>query len=301
MSIFLGRAPVVGGAMARSYTGRLRSVSLEGVPTADEFVVHERRSRIVHRGVRMTGPGNGTLPEVPQIALTFDDGPDPVWTPRILEALQRVEAQATFFVIASQVRQFPHLISDVLRAGHGVEFHCTQHVRHTQRTREEVEADTRAGLRILEVQGVRPHFWRPPWGVLAPFTAEIADEFGLEIVLWTEGARDWRGDPASEMLERVGPQLRPGSIILMHDGIGPGARRSGCSETVALVGGLVKRIRSLRCEPGLLTTILGASFTVGASSTNGASSEQERLLRESEPKARTGVGRPAFMEGGGCP
>ena len=280
MSIFLGRASVVGGVMAGSYTGRLRSVSLEGVPTADESIIHERRSRIVHRGVRMTGPRNGTLLEVPRISLTFDDGPDPVWTPRILEALQLVEARATFFVVAPLARRFPHLVSDILRAGHRVEFHCTQHVRHTERTRGEVEADILAGLRTLEVQGVRPHFWRPPWGVLAPFTAEIADEFGLEIVLWTEGTRDWRGDPASEMLERVGPQLRPGSIILMHDGIGPGARRSGCSETVALVGGLVERIRSLGCEPGLLTTTLDASFAVGRRSANGASSEQESLVGE---------------------
>ncbi len=228
----------------------------------------------------MTGPANGILPEAPRISLTFDDGPDPVWTPRVLEALQRAEARATFFVVAPLARRFPHLVSAILRAGHRVEFHCTQHVRHTERTRGEVEADILAGLRTLEARGVRPQLWRPPWGVLAPFTAEIADEFGLEIVLWTEGTRDWRGDPAPEMLEHVGPQLRPGSVVLMHDGIGPGARRSGCSETVALVEGLVERIRSLGCEPGLLATTLGANFTVGTPSANEASSEQERLMGE---------------------
>lgn len=288
---------MVGGGTAGLYTGGLRTVSLEGAPNADESVVHKRRPRIVHRGVRMTGSGKGALPEARPISLTFDDGPDPVWTPRVLEALQRAEARATFFVVAPLARRFPHVISDVLRAGHEVGFHCTEHVRHTERTREEVKADTRAGLRTLEVLGSFPHFWRPPWGVLAPFTAEIADDFGLEIVLWTEGTRDWHGDPAPEMLERVGPRLRPGSVVLMHDGIGPGARRSGCGETVALVGGLVERIRSLGCEPGLLTTTLDAGFTVGAPSVDEASSEQERLVRESEPKARTEAGRPAFLEG----
>jgi peptidoglycan/xylan/chitin deacetylase (PgdA/CDA1 family) len=249
----------------------------------------------------MTDPGDGIQPEAPRISLTFDDGPDPVWTPRVLEALQWAEAQATFFVVASQVQRFPHLISDVLRAGHGVEFHCTQHVRHTDRTRGEVEADLLAGLRTLEMLGVYPRFWRPPWGVLAPFTAEIADEFGLEIVLWTEGTRDWRGDLAPEMLERLRPRLRSGSVVLMHDGIGPGASRSGCGETVALVGGLVECIRSLGCEPGLLTTTPGANLTVGAPSAKEASSEQERLVRESEPKARTEAGGTAFLEGGGHP
>ena len=157
------------------------------------------------------------------------------------------------------------------------------------------------GLRTLEMLGVCPRFWRPPWGALAPFTAGIADDFGLEIALWTEGTRDWRGDPAPEMLGRVGPRLRPESVVLMHDGIGPGARRSGCGETVALVGGLVERIRSLGCEPGLLSTTLGANPTAGAPSAKGASSGQERRTREPEPEARTGAGRAAFLEGGGCP
>jgi peptidoglycan/xylan/chitin deacetylase (PgdA/CDA1 family) len=226
---------------------------------------------IVYRGVWLAGTANDTLQEVPRISLTFDDGPHPIWTPRVLGALQRAEARATFFVVAPLARRFPHLISEILRYGHGVEFHCTEHVRHTEQSREEVEADVRDGLRELRRQGVRPRFWRPPWGVLAPFTAEIAYAFGLKLALWTEGTRDWRGDPASEMLKRVGPELRPGSIVLMHDGIGPGALRSGCGETVALVGDLVERIRFLGCEPGPLNT----SFTAGTSPTDGVSAEQE--------------------------
>lgn len=220
----------------------------------------------------MTGAANDTPQEVPRISLTFDDGPHPIWTPRVLGALQRAETRATFFVVAPLARRFPHLISDILRYGHEVEFHCTEHVRHTEQSRKEVESDVRDGLRELRRQGVHPRFWRPPWGVLAPFTAEIAYAFGLELALWTEGTRDWRGDLASEMLKRVRPELRPGSIVLMHDGIGPGARRSGCGETVALVEGLVEHIRFLGCEPGPLDV----TFTVGASPTSEAFSEQER-------------------------
>ena len=219
----------------------------------------------------MTGAANKTPQEMTRISLTFDDGPHTIWTPRVLGALRRAETQATFFVIVPLARRFPRLISDILRYGHGVEFHCTEHVRHTEQSRKGVEADVREGLRELRRQRVRPRFWRPPWGVLAPFTAEIACAFGLEVALWTEGTRDWRGDQASEMLERVGHDLRPGSIVLMHDGIGPGALRSGCSETVALIGDLVEHIRSLGCEPGPLNT----SFTAGTSPTDGASAEQE--------------------------
>ena len=220
----------------------------------------------------MTGVGNETSQEVPRISLTFDDGPHPIWTPRVLGALQRAEARATFFVVAPLARRFPQLISNILRSGHGVEFHCTDHVRHTERSREEVEADVRDGLQELRRQGICPRFWRPPWGVLAPFTTEIAYAFALELALWTEGTRDWRGDPASEMLERVGPELRPGSIVLMHDGIGPGALRSGAGETVALIGDLVERIRFIGCEPGPLNT----GLTAETSPTEGASADQVR-------------------------
>ena len=215
----------------------------------------------------LTGATDKSPHGAPRISLTFDDGPHPVWTPRVLGALQRAEARATFFVVSPLARRFPHLITDILRYGHGVEFHCTQHVRHTERSREEVEADVRDGLRELRRQGVRPRFWRPPWGVLAPFTAEIAYESGLELALWTEGTRDWRGDTASEMLERVGPELRPGSIVLMHDGLGPGALRSGSGETVVLIGDLVQRIRFIGCEPGPLNI----SSTAETSLTEGAS------------------------------
>ena len=226
---------------------------------------------IVHREVRMTRAANDTPQEVPRISLTFDDGPHPIWTPHVLGALKRAEARATFFVVTPLARRFPRLISDILRYGHGVEFHCTEHVRHTEQSREKVEVDVRDGLRELQRQGVYPRFWRPPWGVLAPFTTEIACAFGLELALWTEGTRDWRGDLASEMLKHVGPKLQPGSIVLMHDGIGPGALRSGCGETVALVEGLVERIRFLGCEPGPLDT----SFTTVMPPTDEASAEKE--------------------------
>lgn len=182
-------------------------------------------------------------------ALTFDDGPDPVWTPRVLEALRRANARATFFVIAPLALRYPRLIEATLDAGHGVEFHCNEHLRHTRTPRETVETDTREGLRALSTLGIAPRLWRTPWGKLAPWTAEISSSFGLELVTWTADTHDWRGDAAPEMLRRIEPTLGPDAVVLMHDGIGPGATRTGCEETVALVGPLASRLRSLGCEP----------------------------------------------------
>lgn len=184
-----------------------------------------------------------------EIFLTFDDGPDPDGTPRILAALQRAAASATFFVVTPRARRYPRLISEIQDAGHRVEFHCTEHVRHTERTRDEVEQDTRVGLQDLNSLGIEPRLWRTPWGVTVPWTDEIANQFGLEIVPWTADTHDWRGDPATTMLESIEPLLQPGAVVLMHDGLGPGAWRRDCTETAALIEPLVERIRNLGYEP----------------------------------------------------
>ena len=181
--------------------------------------------------------------------MTFDDGPDPLWTPRILDALERVDVRATFFVITPLALKHRQLVAEALGAGHEVEFHCTEHVRHTRRSRREVEADTREGLQAVRSLGIEPQLWRPPWGVRAPWTQEGAEEFGLRLASWSVDTKDWRGDIAPEMLGRIEPLLGSGSVVLMHDGLGPGARRTGCGETVALVEPLVARLRELGCEP----------------------------------------------------
>lgn len=192
-------------------------------------------------------------PKPAPVHLTFDDGPDPFWTRRALDALRDAEASATFFVVAPLARRNPDLISEMLDAGHRVELHCTEHVRHTHRSREEIEADTEAALADVNALGVRPRLWRPPWGILAPWTPAVARSLGLELALWTIDPHDWRGDSAGEMLAHVEPRLESGAVVLLHDGLGPGARRSGCEETVALIPALVESTRKRGLEPTTMT------------------------------------------------
>lgn len=174
----------------------------------------------------------------------------------MLAALERADARATFFVVAPLALEHRSIVRAALEAGHGIEFHCAEHVRHTRRSRREVEADTREGLRILQSIGVEPRLWRPPWGVLAPWTQEVAEGFGLRLAPWSADTHDWRGDKTPEILRRVEPLLGPGSILLMHDALGPGSLRAGCEETVALVGPLVERLRSIGCEPAPMASSL---------------------------------------------
>jgi len=169
------------------------------------------------------------------VQLTFDDGPDPTWTPRVLEALAEIERAATFYVIGERARRHPEVIGAIAAAGHAVQLHCHEHVRHTHTDRTFVERDCDRALAVLGGLGVTPTHWRTPWGIRAPWTEEVAAARGLELVGWSVDTHDWRGDAATAMVARIGPGLDAGSVVLMHDGLGPGATRSGCAETVALV------------------------------------------------------------------
>jgi peptidoglycan-N-acetylglucosamine deacetylase len=80
--------------------------------------------------------------------------------------------------------------------------------------------------------GVRPHRWSTPWGVHAPWTREVAAKYGLELCGWDIDTHDWRGDRAERMLAEMGPDLCHGAVVMLHDGLGPGAMRNGCEETV---------------------------------------------------------------------
>lgn len=169
------------------------------------------------------------------LALTFDDGPDPCWTGRLLDALARAGARATFFPIAPRAGARPDLMARILSEGHAVGLHCDEHVRHSHRDAASGRADTERALARLHAVGVTPRLWRTPWGDTAPWTAAVAQERDLRVIGWTVDSHDWRGDRAADMFAAVRPGLRPGAIVLAHDGLGPGARRTDAHETVEFV------------------------------------------------------------------
>lgn len=181
--------------------------------------------------------------------LTFDDGPDPVWTPRVLDRLRRHETPSTFFVMADRARAHPDLIERMHREGHEVELHCVRHVRHTELREPALRADTEQGLRTLAMLGAQVCRWRPPWGVVTEVTQRIAGENHLEVVGWSVDTEDWRGESASWMHDRIEDGLGAGAVVLMHDGIGPGARRADCRETVELIPRLLATLADRGLTP----------------------------------------------------
>lgn len=170
------------------------------------------------------------------VALTYDDGPDPLWTERLLTELRERGARATFFVITPNAVVNPDLIEAMHADGHEVAFHCYRHVRHAEQSESELISDLATGLRQLQSVGAHPRAWRAPWGRETEVTRRLAASYGLRLWGWNLDSHDWRGDSAAQMHGAVMAQggLRGGDVLLMHDGLGPGAKRTGCAETLEL-------------------------------------------------------------------
>jgi peptidoglycan/xylan/chitin deacetylase (PgdA/CDA1 family) len=170
----------------------------------------------------------------------------------VLDALCAADARATFFVLGPLAAAHPELIARTLSEGHAVGVHAYEHVRHTELDGEAGAADLDQVLAVLNRLGVQPGIWRTPWGVEAEWTRPTAAARGLHVVGWSADTHDWRGDTADAMLAAVGPDVGDGAIVLAHDGLGPGATRDGCEETVALIEPLVALGRARGLEPEVL-------------------------------------------------
>lgn len=194
-----------------------------------------------------------TRSEPGTIALTFDDGPSP-WTSVALAELAAADAVATFFVTPGHD---PDLVRQAADESHEIGYHCGRHLRHSERNAAEVRAEALAGLDWLGQLGIQARAWRPPWGDLAPWSATLAAELGLDLWLWSDDTHDWDGRGSEEMLTVLAANLSDGSVVLMHDGIGPGARRADVGSTVALIAPLVELAR----DRGLHPVTLGGALT----------------------------------------
>ena len=171
----------------------------------------------------------------------------------MLDALRAAGARATFFVLGPRAAAHPELIARARAEGHAIGVHAYEHTRHTELDGEAGAADLDQALAVLDRLGVQPELWRTPWGVEAPWTRPAAATRRLQVIGWSADTHDWRGDAADAMLTAVEPAIEDGAIVLAHDGLGPGATRDGCEETVALIAPLVALGRDRGLEPEILS------------------------------------------------
>jgi peptidoglycan/xylan/chitin deacetylase (PgdA/CDA1 family) len=169
------------------------------------------------------------------LALTFDDGPDPLSTPAVLDALQAAGARATFFVIAGRAEAHPQLIGRMLAEGHAVEAHAARHVHAWRRTPWGAFLDPgRAARRVSAVTGRPVRLHRPPHGAYTLATVLGQRAAGLTGAHWSVEGRDWHPASTPESVRaRVNALVHPGAVVVLHDA-GPGARN-----TVPMLPGLL--------------------------------------------------------------
>lgn len=171
--------------------------------------------------------------------LTFDDGPDPEWTPRVLETLARYEATATFFVLGWRMREHPEIVEQILEAGHDVELHGDAHLDHEIATLGQLIADTESAIAQLRSHGIVPQWWRVPFGRLGPHTRALANAHGLKIAGWHVDTQDWRGDRWAQQPVQVSEAAERGGVVLLHDAVTYGTPRTDAENTLEIVSTLL--------------------------------------------------------------
>jgi len=179
-----------------------------------------------------------------RVAITFDDGPHPEGTPRILARLDELGLRATFFPLASEVAAAPALLGDILEHGHAVGTHGFAHVHHLVKSPRWVRRDLDAAGALMEDHGVRVRWFRPTYGQVTGATLLHARRKGWETVLWSSWGREWATSSPRAVAARVGRRLRPGSIVLLHDSdrFGPeGMWRVACDALGSVADELARR------------------------------------------------------------
>ncbi|TCV87467.1 polysaccharide deacetylase family protein [Sulfurirhabdus autotrophica] len=208
---------------------------------------------------QLLGSNITRLPDVAalrsEVSLTFDDGPDPVVTPRVLDLLDQYQAKASFFCLGARAEAHPEIIKDILRRGHSVENHSYSHPNAfsfygISRLRREVENAQKA---IASTNGHTPLFFRAPAGFRSPMLDPVLAKAGLHYASWTRRGFDGvKSDPAL-VLQRLTQGLAAGDILLLHD-----VARSSVTEPAVLL--VLPKLLKVLAEKGLKSVSLPAAF-----------------------------------------
>jgi peptidoglycan/xylan/chitin deacetylase (PgdA/CDA1 family) len=174
----------------------------------------------VERFARRSALSQGTHGHA-AVALTFDDGPHPVWTPKILDALDAASARATFFVVGKCAARHPELVVETRRRGHEIGTHLYSHDRRTAFDDRLFDEEVRRSKSELESTLGEPIRWlRFPYGERGrQHPTRVKSAYGLDTAHWTYSAHDGKLADPDDVLSRVRAGLRPGVILLLHDAL----------------------------------------------------------------------------------
>lgn len=158
---------------------------------------------------------------VDTVFLTFDDGPDPYKTPRVMRILEDAGVKATFFCIGARIAANPHIVRELARRGHAIENHTYTHPELPTLDHIEVFYEIKGCTDELRGHGLpRPRLFRPPHGSLSDAVYEACAEQRIDLALWTIDPEDWNDPDPVDLFAHVNNWVHDGSVILLHDGAG---------------------------------------------------------------------------------
>lgn len=154
----------------------------------------------------------------PQIALTFDDGPHPVYTPQILDILKANGIKATFFIIGENAENHPEIVRRIIAEGHEIGNHTYSHPHLKKIGDEELTHELKKTETLLrEKFHYTPTLFRPPEGYCCAAVQQSSDRMGYALTLWDVDTTDWAHNPSENIIKTVLATVKEGSIILCHD------------------------------------------------------------------------------------
>jgi peptidoglycan-N-acetylglucosamine deacetylase len=185
-----------------------------------------------------------------EIAVTFDDGPDPIVTARVLDLLDRYGAKASFFCVGSKAASYPEIVQEIVRRGHSVENHSQRHpaafaAYGIGRLRRETEA---AQETLGAICGRAPAFFRAPMGLRNPLLDPVLSRLGIRYVSWTRRGLDTLDRNPDTVLARLARKISAGDVLVLHDG---GAARTpgGLPVVLSVLPALIERIEKMKLKP----------------------------------------------------
>ena len=209
------------------------------------FTVFFDEAVLVRKGLIYRVAGSKKL-----VALTFDDGPSPEWTPKILDALKKANIKATFFMLGKHVKQYPEIAKMVAEQGHEIENHTYSHRVLIYYTMDELEMELGSTHEIIkEVTGRDTKYFRPPKAWVTDREKIKIKELGYQIILWTLNSKDWVNFDDKYIVKYISKHISPGDILLFHDSGGVFSSEGGSrEETVKVIPRLAEKLRAMGYE-----------------------------------------------------
>ena len=167
-----------------------------------------------HQGREKPSPLTGS--DRPAVAITFDDGPDPVHTPRVLDILHRHNAPATFFLVGEKLSENRRLVKEISAGGHEIDNHTYSHRDLSVLDSRQISRETENMQRELQkiLPGYEIKYFRPPYGRYTPHTEAAA---GLDMALWTVDSGDWENPKADDIYRTATTGIKDSDVIIFHD------------------------------------------------------------------------------------